>query len=111
MIRRGDIWLVNLEPTQGHEIKKTRPAVIIQNDQGNQYSPLTIIAPVTSQNMERIYPFEVRLFKPEVVKDSKVLLNHIRTVDKARLLKRLGSVDKDAMPRIDEAIKISLGLA
>ncbi|MEK6846190.1 MAG: type II toxin-antitoxin system PemK/MazF family toxin, partial [Nanoarchaeota archaeon] len=60
-IKRGDIWIVNLDPTIGHEIKKSRPAVIIQNDIGNKYSPLTIIAPITSQNLEKIYPIEVLL--------------------------------------------------
>ena len=55
-VKRGEIWLVNLDPTIGHEIKKSRPAVIIQNDIGNKYSPITIIAPITSQNTEKIYP-------------------------------------------------------
>ena len=62
-VKRGDIWLVNLDPTIGHEIRKSRPAVIIQNDLGNKYSPITIIAPVTSQNIEKIYPIEVLLNK------------------------------------------------
>lgn len=62
-IKRGDIWLVNLDPTIGYEIRKARPAVIIQNDIGNKYSPITIIAPVTSQNIEKIYPIEVLLTK------------------------------------------------
>ena len=53
-VKRGDIWLVNLDPTIGHEIKKSRPAVIIQNDLGNRYSPITVIAPITSQHTEKI---------------------------------------------------------
>ena len=111
-VKRGDIWLVNLDPTVGHEIKKSRPAVIIQNDLGNKYSPITIIAPLTSQNIDSIYPIEV-LIKKEILKldkDSKVLLNQIRAVDKKRLIKKLSNLDSETMIRIDEAIKISLGL-
>ena len=112
-IKRGDIWLVNLDPTIGHEIKKSRPAVVIQNDVGNKYSLVTIVAPLTSQNLEKVYPFEVLLTKknPGVVKDSKVLLNQIRAIDKRRLLRRFGKVDGETLGEIDEAIKISLGLA
>lgn len=111
-VKRGDVWLVNLDPTTGHEIKKSRPAVVIQNDIGNKYSQITIIAPVTSQKLENIYPFEVLLTKKNsgLDKDSKVLLNQIRAIDKKRLLKKLGRVNDDVLNRIDEAIKISLGL-
>ncbi|HLC57731.1 MAG TPA: type II toxin-antitoxin system PemK/MazF family toxin, partial [Candidatus Nanoarchaeia archaeon] len=79
-VKRGEVWLVNLDPTIGHEIKKTRPGVIIQNDIGNKYSPITIIAPVTSQNVEKVYPVEVFLPKriSGLKEDSKLLLNHIR---------------------------------
>ena len=111
-IKRGDIWLVNLDPTIGHEIKKSRPAVIIQNDIGNKYSPITIIAPVTSQNTEKVYPIEVLLLKRNsgLEKNSKILLNQIRSIDKRRLVKKLGRVDKETMVEINNSIKISLGL-
>jgi len=109
-VKRGDVWLVNLDPTIGHEIKKSRPAVIIQNDFGNKYSPITIIAPITSQKIEKIYPFEVLLTNKFLDKDSKALLNQIRAIDRIRLIKRLGKLDADALKKIDEAIKISLGL-
>ena len=111
-VKRGGIWLVNLDPTIGHEIKKSRPAVIIQNDIGNQYSPLTIIAPITSQNTDKVYPIEVLLTKSNsgLEKNSKVLLNQIRAIDKIRLIKKLGKVDKETLSKIDESIKISLGL-
>ncbi len=111
-IKRGDIWIVNLDPTIGHEIKKSRPAVIIQNDLGNKYSPLTIIAPITSQHTETIYPVNVFLPKDEthLEKDSKVLLNQIRSVDKTRLIKKVTNIDIDIMHEIDHALKISLGL-
>ena len=60
-IMRGDIWLTDLDQTSGHEINKTRPCVIIQNDTGNKQSSLTIIAPITSRNIENLYPIEVFL--------------------------------------------------
>ena len=111
-MRRGDVWLVNLDPTRGHEIKKLRPAVIIQNDLGNKYSPITIIAPITSQKIEKVYLIEVFLsqWKYGLDKDSKVLLNQIRAIDKQRLIKKLGKIDELMMEKIDEALKISLGL-
>ncbi|MAG16180.1 PemK family transcriptional regulator [Candidatus Woesearchaeota archaeon] len=111
-VKRGDIWLVNLDPTIGHEIKKSRPGVIIQNDLGNKYSQVTIVAPVTSQKTEKVYPFEVLLMNriSGLDKSSKVLLNQIRAIDKKRLVKRLGKVDEEILNRINEAIKISLGL-
>ncbi len=111
-VKRGDIWLVNLDPTVGHEIRKSRPAVIIQNDLGNKYSPITIIAPITSQGIEKVYPIEVIVDKKSsgLEKTSKVLLNQIRAIDKRRLIKRLGKVDYETMVKIDASIKISLGL-
>lgn len=111
-IKRGDIWLVNLDPTLGHEIKKSRPAIIIQNDIGNTYSPITIIAPITSQDIDKVYPIEVLLEKRSsgLDKNSKVLLNQIRAVDKRKLIKKLGKVDYEILIKIDEALKISLGL-
>ena len=110
-IKRGDIWLVNLDPTVGHEIKKSRPAVVIQNDLGNKYSPITIIAPITSQNLEKVYPIEVLLNgNGGLKKASKILLNQIRAIDKRRLIKKLGIVNMDNLAKVDIAIKISLGL-
>lgn len=111
-VKRGSIWLVNLDPTIGREIKKTRPAVIIQNDFGNAYSDITIIAPITSQKLEKIYPFEVAMSKKlyGLEKNSKIVLNQIRAIDKRRLVKKLGHVDSLIQDKIDEAIKISLGI-
>ena len=111
-IRRGDVWLVALDPTMGHEIKKSRPAVIIQNNVGNKYSPITIIAPVTSQGREKVYPIEVLLTKKNsrLAQESKVLLNQIRAVDKRRLIRKVGKLDVETVVKVDEAIKISLGL-
>ena len=111
-IKRGQIWLVNLDPTLGHEIKKSRPAVIIQNDIGNMYSPITIIAPVTSQGLDKVYPIEVLLLKKtsDLDKDSKVLLNQIRAIDKRRIITFLGKVDYTTMQQVDRALQVSLGL-
>ncbi len=111
-LKRGEIWLVNLDPTIGYEIKKSRPALIIQNDVGNKYSPITIIAPISSQNIDKTHPVEVLIQKKysALDKDSKVLLNQIRAVDRRRLIKKLGKVSLDIMGNVDEAIKISLGL-
>ncbi len=111
-IKRGDIWLVNLDPILGHEINKIRPAIIIQNDLGNKYSPITIIAPLTSQNLEIIYPVEILLSSKDTSldKDSKVLLNHIRSIDKIRLIRKLGKLNSELLKRVDSVLKISLGL-
>src|SRR3990172_11657649 len=111
-VKRGEIWLVNLDPTIGHEIKKSRPAVIIQNDLGNKYSPITIIAPITSQNTEKVYPIEVFLARKVsgLDKDSKVLLNQIRAIDKRRLLKKLSKIDAETLEIISEALAISLDM-
>ncbi len=112
LIRRGEIWLVSLDPVIGHEVSKTRPAVIIQNDLGNEYSPITIIAPITSQKPDKIYPIEILLtpVNSGIEKESKVLLNQIRAVDKRRLVRKLGFVDEKTMSLLDAALKISLGL-
>lgn len=111
-IKRGQIWLVNLDPTIGHEINKSRPAVIIQNDIGNKYSPITIIAPITSQKIKTIYPIDALIPKQDsgLNVDSKAILNQIRAIDKKRLIKKIGNVNELALEQINEAIKISLGL-
>ena len=110
-VSRGDIVLVNLDPTKGSEIKKTRPAVVIQNDTGNQYSPTTIIAPMTTTLSQ--YPFVVilRASDEDVDKDSAVQLDQIRTVDiEKRIERTFGQVSDEKMAEIDAALKVSLGL-
>jgi mRNA interferase MazF len=109
--RRGEIYLVAFDPTVGHEIQKTRPAVVIQNDISNQYSPITIVAAVSSQFSDPPYPREVMLAaRSGLSKPSAVILNQIRSVDRQRLVKRLGAVDAATMRKIDQALMISLGL-
>jgi len=110
--RRGEIHLVDFDPTQGAEIKKTRPALVLQNDVSNRYSPITIVAAVTSRFDERLYPTEVFIRASEggLTADSVVLLNQIRSIDKKRLIKRLGKVGPETLEKVDQAIQISLGL-
>jgi len=111
-IRRGEIYLVNLDPIVGREIGKTRPALIIQNDVGNQYSPVTIVAPVTSQEASKKYLTDVWVTPEEsgLDKKSRVLLNQIKTVDKSRVYKQIGKLSSDKMQEVDQAIRISLAL-
>jgi len=110
--KRGEIWLVQFDPTIGAEIKKTRPALILQNDIANRYSAVTIVAAITSAIDEKLYPSEVLLQSSEggLQKDSAVLLNQIRTIDNKRLMKKIGSVENQTMERVNRAIEISLGL-
>jgi mRNA interferase MazF len=112
MPKRGDIWIVNFDPTIGSEIQKTRPAVILQNDIGNQYSAVTIVAAISSYTGGDIYPTEVLITPREggLEKESVVLLNQIRTVDKARLIARIGTLALPTMHAVDRATLISLGL-
>src|SRR5229473_1541516 len=92
--KRGDVYLVNFDPTLGAEIQKTRPALVVQNDIANRHSAITIVAAITSQFDEPLYPTEVRIRAPEggLSVDSAVLLNQIRSLDKPRLMRRLGAV-------------------
>jgi mRNA interferase MazF len=112
-VQRGDIFLVAFDPMLGHEIQKTRPALVIQNNIGNQYSPLTIVAAITSTISLKPYPVEVVIDPSEsngLNARSAIRLDHIRTIDRQRLIERLGRVDKTAIEQVDGAIKISLGL-
>ena len=111
-ILRGDIVLAKLEPTIGHEQGKTRPVLIIQNNTSNVYSPTTIIAPITSKAYEKEYPTNVFLNKAasRLDKDSTVLLNQIRVIDKKRIIKKLGFLNEEIMKSVDLAIKVSLDL-
>ena len=112
-VRRGEVYLCSFDPTVGHEIKKTRPALVIQNDVGNRYSPLTIVAAITSTVSPVPYPIEV-IIDPSAVNGlgvrSSIRLDQIRTVDRQRLVRRLGVVDSSTLAKVDEALKISLGL-
>src|SRR5260370_42587498 len=111
--RRGEIYLTALDPTLGQEIQKTRPAMIIQNDISNRLSEITIVAPITSTVRFPLNPVHVLLAADKhtgLSVTSVALLNQIRAVDRIRLIRRLGAADEETMERVDEAIKISLGL-
>ena len=110
--QRGEVYWVNLDPTSGSEIAKTRPAVIISNNIGNQYADRVIVAPMTTANVAKVYPFEVKLDKGEggIVQTSKVLLDQIRTVDKARLGAKFGTLSAARIEEINRAIRLSLAV-
>src|SRR5947199_2394179 len=111
--KRGEIYLTALDPTLGHEIQKTRPALILQNDVSNRLTEITIVAPITSTVRFPLNPVHVLLSADQSTGLSVVsvaLLNQIRGVDKVRLIKKLGAVDVETMDKVDEAISISLGL-
>lgn len=111
-IKRGEVYLMNFDPTIGSEIKKIRPAVIIQNDISNKHSAVTIVAAVSSADDSIHYPNEVFVKKGEggLDNDSFVLLNQVRTIDRIRLIKRLGILKPSTVTSIDRAIEISMGL-
>jgi mRNA interferase MazF len=106
------VYLVNFDPTVGAEIRKTRPAVILQNDIANRHSSITIVAAITSQFEEPLYPVEVlvRAGEAGLSDDSVVLLNQVRSIDKRRLARRLGALRPETLVAVDRAISISMGL-
>lgn len=110
--RRSEIYWADLNPVIGHEQGGRRPVLIIQNDTGNRYSDTTIVAPVTSSLSVKVYPTEVRIPAGTggLARDSSVLLNQIKTIDKRRLEQYLGQLDEITMRQVDQAIMISLGL-
>jgi len=108
--RRGEVWLVNWNPARGSEQAGRRPAVVVQNNIGNEKAPTTIVAAISSS--VKIFPINVRVDPPEgglkhpsIVKTSQIL-----TVEKGRLGKKLGKLSKEKMHRVNEAIKLSLDL-
>ena len=111
-VKRGDIFYVDLNPTKGSEQSGRRPVLVIQNDIGNEYSPTVIIAPLTTKKLSKEYPTNVHLKKgvAGLKEDSTVLFSQIRTIDKTRLEKKIGSLSKDFISKVDEAIRASLGL-
>jgi len=109
---RGEVYVVAFDPTLGAEIRKTRPALILQNDIANRSSPITIVAAITSKFDEELYPTEVLVRAPEggLDADSVVLLNQIRSVDRRRLMRRVGHLVPETMRLVDRALVLSLGL-
>jgi mRNA interferase MazF len=110
-VMRGEVWLANFDGAVGCELQGDHPVVIIQNDVGNAHSPTTIIAPITSA-YKRIYITQVRVpaGTANLKKDSEILLNQIRTLDKTRLKFKIGTFESETMKAINFAIKFSLGV-
>jgi len=111
--QRGEVYLVRFDPAEGSEIQKTRPALILQNDIANRYSPVTIVAAITSKFELPLYPIQVLISPPEggLEADSVVALNQLRTIDKRRLIRRLGKLKLQSLQKVNQGILISLGLA
>ncbi len=105
--KRSEIYWVNLDPTIGSEIKKTRPGLIVSNNIANQFSSRVIVAPITSK-AKKIYPFEVGLKLNE--KKGKILLDQIRAIDKKRLGKKISTLEPSIIETINKALKLILEL-
>ena len=112
-VKRGDVFYVDLNPTKGSEQAGRRPVVVIQNDIGNEHAPTVIIAPFTTKKFSKEYPTNVLVKKGAagLKEDSVCLLSQIRTIDKTKLEKKTGSLPANFMFKVDEAIRISLGLS
>lgn len=112
IIKRGEIFLANLEPVKGSEQGGIRPVLIIQNDKSNIYSPVTIVAAITSKIFSKEFPTNVFVSSEDsgLDKDSTILLNQIRTIDKSRLIKKVGSLNLQLMNNVNLALRISLSL-
>jgi mRNA interferase MazF len=110
-IRRGEVFLVNFDPTVGAEAKKTRPAVVVSNDINNAHSPIVSISPITS-NVSKVYSFEVEVPTGSggLKSRSKVMVNQTRAVDKARLIRRLGQLPEKIMSDVNRALRLHYDL-
>nr|WP_275556924.1 type II toxin-antitoxin system PemK/MazF family toxin [Pumilibacter intestinalis] len=112
-IRRGDIFYADLSPVVGSEQGGVRPVLIIQNNVGNRYSPTIIAGAITSQLTKAKLPTHIEVVKGQfgLQKDSVILLEQLRTLDKRRLREKVGALDRETQRRVDKAILISLGFA
>ena len=111
-IKRGEIYLAALDPTLGREISKTRPVVVVSNDKNNEFSGTVTVLPISSQNVDKIYPFETLLPKGSgnLPKNSKVKADQIRTIDRARIVKHIGALGSTEMKDIEKTIRLHLDL-
>jgi mRNA interferase MazF len=110
-IKRGQVFLVNFDPTLGVEARKTRPALVVSNNLNNTHSPIVSICPITS-NVTRVYSFEVEipLGRGGLRARSKVMVNQTRAVDRIRLIKSLGHLPEEIMADVDRALKLHYDL-
>lgn len=111
-IKRGDLWIVDLRPAVGWEVAKKRPALIISSDQINSISPLIVVIPISSQIPEIIGSEKIFLSKKEanLEKDSAILVNQIKAIDKTRLGKKIGKISQDKLFEVEDSLKLVLGL-
>ena len=109
-IKRNEIYYADLSPVVGSEQGGVRPVLVIQNDMGNKFSPTTIVAAITSRQNKAKLPTHIEITEDVFEKDSIVLLEQIRTVDKRRLKEYVGKLDNGTMARVNKAISISVGL-
>lgn len=112
MVKRGDIYYADLSPVVGSEQGGMRPVLIVQNDTGNKHSPTVIAAAITSQMGKARLPTHIELGAQSygLSRDSVILLEQVRTIDKSRLREHMGKLDESTMNRVDNAIAVSLGL-
>ena len=112
-VKRGDIYFADLSPVVGSEQGGMRPVLIVQNNVGNRYSPTVIAAAITSQINKARLPTHIELSAQSfgLTKDSVILLEQIRTIDKKRLKEKMGKLDESVMHQVDEALAVSFGLA
>jgi mRNA interferase MazF len=112
MVKRGELYYADLSPVVGSEQGGVRPVLVIQNDVGNKFSPTVIVAAITSQMNKTKLPTHLELNANDygLSKNSVVLLEQLRTIDKKRLKERVGCLDNSFMGRIDRALQVSLGL-
>ncbi len=112
IVKRGDIYYADLSPVVGSEQGGIRPVLIIQNDVGNKYSPTVIAAAITSQINKAKMPTHIELLAKDygLHKDSVILTEQVRTIDKKRLREKIGRLDKELMDKVDTALAISFGL-
>ena len=112
VVKRGDIFYADLSPVVGSEQGGIRPVLVIQNNIGNKYSPTAIVAAITSQINKAKLPTHVAILADDygLSKDSVILLEQIRTIDKRRLRERIGRLDEDLMEKVNEALTVSIGL-
>ncbi len=113
VIKRGDIYYADLSPVIGSEQGGVRPVLIVQNDVGNKYSPTVIAAAITSQINKAKLPTHIEIGALEygLAKDSVILLEQIRTIDKKRLREKIGHLDDELMTKVNNALEVSFGLS
>ena len=111
--RRGEIWIVELDPTRGHEMQKTRHCLLIQSDVLNKRLPTFIIAPVTSKVRPEWFPIGIVIKKGEggLTKEGQIMLNQIKAADITRFKRRIGIVHENTLSQIDESLAFVLGLS